>query len=117
MAADRYDIHVFPSEEDEVFYAVSPAFGSGLSAFGDTPEEALAEFRKVLEAAVGVYREEGWELPRPRTHSGQLRVRMPQSLHAQLALVAQAERVSLNTLIVSYLAERAGYKSKSGRPC
>ena len=110
MAANQNDIHVFFSDEDGVYFAVSPEFGPGLSAFGDTPEEALAEFRTVLEAAEEVYQEEGWELPRPRTHSGQLRVRMPQSLHAQLSLMAQAERVSLNTLIVSHLAERAGYK-------
>jgi hypothetical protein len=45
------------------------------------------------------------ELPRPAaTVSGQLRVRMPRSIHAALIDEAEAEGVSLNQLIVSKLA-------------
>jgi predicted HicB family RNase H-like nuclease len=40
--------------------------------------------------------------------SGQIRVRMPRTLHQRLAGRARIEDVSLNTLIVSLLAEGIG---------
>jgi RNA polymerase sigma-B factor len=44
------------------------------------------------------------------THSGRLLVRMPQSLHAELARVAEHEGVSLNTLITGALASAVGWR-------
>jgi RNA polymerase sigma-B factor len=44
------------------------------------------------------------------THSGRLLLRMPQSLHAELARVAEREGVSLNTLISSALASAVGWR-------
>jgi hypothetical protein len=44
------------------------------------------------------------------THSGRLLVRMPQSLHAELARVAEHEGVSLNTLITGALASSVGWR-------
>jgi RNA polymerase sigma-B factor len=46
----------------------------------------------------------------PQTHSGRLLVRMPQSLHAELARVAEHEGVSLNTLITGALASSVGWR-------
>jgi RNA polymerase sigma-B factor len=46
----------------------------------------------------------------PSTHSGRLLVRMPQSLHAELARVAEHEGVSLNTLITGALASSVGWR-------
>jgi RNA polymerase sigma-B factor len=53
------------------------------------------------------------EEPQPQqqsTHSGRLLVRMPQSLHAELARVAEHEGVSLNTLITGALASSVGWR-------
>ena len=47
------------------------------------------------------------------THSGRLLVRMPQSLHAELARVAEHEGVSLNTLITGALASSVGWRDGS----
>jgi RNA polymerase sigma-B factor len=44
------------------------------------------------------------------THSGRLLVRMPQSLHAELARVAEREGVSLNTLITGALASAVSWR-------
>lgn len=41
-------------------------------------------------------------------YSGQWRVRVPKSLHAELALRAKLEGVSLNTLIATLLAKGLG---------
>jgi RNA polymerase sigma-B factor len=48
--------------------------------------------------------------PQQATHSGRLLVRMPQSLHAELARVAEREGVSLNALITGALASAIGWR-------
>ena len=53
----------------------------------------------------------GNEPPAPRTledYSGQFRVRLPRWLHAGLASQAERESVSLNSLVISYLAAAFG---------
>jgi RNA polymerase sigma-B factor len=44
------------------------------------------------------------------SHSGRLLVRMPQSLHAELARTAEREGVSLNALVTSALASAVGWR-------
>ncbi len=63
---NRYSFNVFWSDEDESYIALSPEFPR-LSAFGDTPEQALVEIKAVVELAIETYNEEGWPLPQPRT--------------------------------------------------
>jgi hypothetical protein len=46
----------------------------------------------------------GREDPEPPGHSGRLLLRMPQTLHAELARAADREGVSLNTFITGALA-------------
>ncbi len=105
-----YSFNVFWSDKDEAFIAVSPEFPN-LSAFGDTPEEALAELQPIIEIAIEGYKENGWPLPTPRPQagrSGQLLLRLPRNLHAAAALHAGLDDVSLNTWIVAALAEKLG---------
>lgn len=104
----RYRIELFWSDEDGEFVATAPQFGTGVSALAPTPERALQEMQIVLEMIEGIYREDGHDLPTTPGFSGQLRVRMPKSLHATLAARARLEEVSLNTLIVSYLSSCVG---------
>jgi predicted RNase H-like HicB family nuclease len=106
----NYTFSIFWSEEDEAFIAICPDF-PGVSAFGDTEEQALAEAKIALKLAIETYEEEGWELPKPKVldkYSGQMRVRFPKSLHAMLAEQAQREGVSINTLVVNYTAQGVG---------
>ncbi|HZJ09159.1 MAG TPA: type II toxin-antitoxin system HicB family antitoxin [Trueperaceae bacterium] len=106
--SDRYSIQVLADEQDGGFVAVSPEF-PGVSAFGDTRDEALEEVRTALELAIETYEEEGWPLPEPAAFlaqelpSGEFRVRLPRSVHAQLGRRAAAERVSQNQLVVTYV--------------
>jgi hypothetical protein len=53
-----------------------------------------------------VYAEFGYT-PLARRFSGNVRVRLPTELHRALATQAKHQGVSLNTLIVSYLADKA----------
>ena len=60
-----YHINVFYSEEDAVLRRGHPDL-QYCSAFGETPEEALAEVRKAMEAWINAAREAGKPVPEPR---------------------------------------------------
>ncbi|MEO8391671.1 MAG: type II toxin-antitoxin system HicB family antitoxin [Chloroflexota bacterium] len=60
-----YHINVFYSEADEGYIADIPDL-EPCSAFGDTPEEAVAEVMRVKEAWLEVARAEGLPIPAPR---------------------------------------------------
>lgn len=110
---DKYSINVIWSDEDDCFVATVPEF-PGLSAFGDTKAEAMSEAEIALCGFLKVYEEDGCPLPKPhkaKEFSGQIRIRIPKSLHAELSRLARQEGVSLNTVIVSLLSERQRYKS------
>jgi len=60
-----YHINIFFSEEDGGYIADIPDLQS-CSAFGDTPEAALAELEKAKEAWLQAAREAGKPIPPPR---------------------------------------------------
>lgn len=60
----RHSYNVFWSDNDGGYIAISPEFPR-LSAFGDSPEAALAELRGLLDDAVELFKSEGWPLPTP----------------------------------------------------
>ena len=69
----------------------------------------MSELNTAAEAYFEALEEAGKSLPLPEKvipFSGQLRLRMPKSLHASLSSGAEREGVSLNTYIVSLLSER-----------
>ncbi len=106
----HYSFNATWSERDGAYVATCPEF-PGLSAFGSTPAKAIEEAGIALGLFIEEYEADGVLLPEPRmlpSHSGQIRLRMPKYLHAQLAQYANQEGVSLNTLIVSYLSEAVG---------
>jgi len=60
-----YHINIFFSNEDGGYIADIPDL-EACSAFGRTPEEALAEVEKAKEAWLEVARESGQAIPVPR---------------------------------------------------
>lgn len=62
---NKYAIHIFWSDEDDGFIGICDEF-PGLSAFGDTREEALKETQIALKLMIEHYRESGQTLPQPR---------------------------------------------------
>jgi len=104
----QYPVSVKWSDEDEGFIAVVPGV-QGLSAFGESQGEALRELNIAAHAYFESLRHAGRPLPEFEKivpFSGQIRLRMPKSLHAELSRCAEREGVSLNTYIVSLLSER-----------
>lgn len=113
--ARRYPVAVCWSAEDGEYVATSSSFPY-LSALAASQEEALAEFQTVLEAVIELAREDGTPLPDPspaRDYSGNLRVRLPKSLHRDLDTAAHADNVSLNTFIVTQLSRAVGRRPEA----
>ncbi len=103
----KYSFNLRYSEEDGGYIAISPEF-HGLSAFGESPEEAIEEAKVALELFVETYEEENKPLPEPnlsKDHSGQIRIRLPKSLHQRLSMQAEEEGTSINTLMIQYISE------------
>lgn len=114
---NKYSFNIAWSEEDEEFVATCPAF-PGLSALGETEEEALTEAKVALRLFIKTCEEKSIPLPEPQIiqqYSGQFRVRLTKTLHRKLAQQAEVEGVSLNSLILSYLSEFAGIKTEAKR--
>lgn len=63
---NKYTLQIFWSEEDEAFVAVCREL-HGLSAFGETREEALREAQIALDLIIETYRENGISLPEPES--------------------------------------------------
>jgi predicted HicB family RNase H-like nuclease len=76
----------------------------GADFYGKTPKELRSEFRKSLAVFLEVCREKGIE-PR-RSYSGKFNLRIPPELHEKLAIAAQAEGKSINTLAQEALEYR-----------
>jgi predicted RNase H-like HicB family nuclease len=114
----RYSLRIQWSPEDESFVATCPEF-PGLSAFGETYEEAGREARDAMAGMIEVLQEDGEALPEAQEvqdYSGQLRLRLPKSLHRSLAEAAVREGVSLNTHIVTLLSARNAAKNGRFKP-
>ena len=110
----KYSMQLFWSEEDKEYVALIPEFPH-LSALAGTPEEAVREAQVVAGLFLEVIAERGEDAPQPQIlsrYSGEIRVRMPRTLHQKLAGRAQMENVSLNTLMVTLLAEGIGAREE-----
>ncbi len=104
---NKYAISIKWSDEDNGFIATIPGI-QGLSAFGTTRNKALSELNIAAEAYFESLKNAGRPFPSENkiiAYSGQLRLRMPKSLHAALASGAANDGVSLNTYIITLLSE------------
>jgi RNA polymerase sigma-B factor len=78
----------------------------GCEAHGDTIEAAVRAIEVAIDERIEDAVANGQELPEPRSaasYSGRLMLRMPRSLHAELARAAERDEVSLNRFIASSL--------------
>ena len=106
----RYSVVVAWSEDDGEYVATSPEWPE-LSWLASSEPEAIRGLRAVIREAIEILAEQGTPIPSPRAqpaYSGQIRLRMPKSLHQAMAARADQEGVSLNTLALSYISRGIG---------
>lgn len=104
-----YNIIIKPvSDEAGNYFAARVLEFDGCIATGETKEEAHNNIYEVLEGFIEDMIEEAEEMPEPISDgdfSGNLRVRMPKSLHKNLSQAAKLEGVSLNQYIIHKLSK------------
>ncbi len=116
-----YAVEMRPIAEEEGggYTACIPQLGR-FSAVGDgdTPEAAYADLRAALPSLVADWLAQGVAIPETgeedllASYSGRLALRVPKSLHAQVAARAQREGVSINQFIATTLAQEVGPPSR-----
>jgi len=105
---DGYTLHVFLDDDGEylAYFVEMP----NVSAFGESPEEALRELRIAWEAVKESYHKHGEPIPvapARKEYSGQFNVRIDRRLHRALAMEAAKAGVSLNAIVSQKLANSA----------
>jgi len=98
-------------DEGEKFWIAEVPELPGCKSHGSTVEEAVKSVEEAKKDWILDSLKEGEEVPTPverDRYSGRMLVRMSRSLHRSLALIADAENLSLNQLIVTMLAKEAG---------
>ena len=105
-----YPFEILPLSKDEGGgYAITFPDLAGCRSDGASPEKALENGRLALADWLAVATEFGDAVPAPFSSvSGRFVQRVPKSLHRQLVDEAKIDGVSLNTLVVSLVAEGLG---------
>lgn len=90
----------------------------GCMSDGETEAQAVSNGLDAFKVWVAARRDAGKEIPAPLYRpdtvpemSGKFVTRLPKSIHAKLAERAKAEGVSLNTLVLAFVAEGLGRRA------
>jgi antitoxin HicB len=108
-------------EDDERQWRATVDELAGCEARGATPADAAARVPAAIADWMASAHAAGREVPEPRgnrkpAHSGRLLLRMPQSLHSDLAEEAEREQVSLNAYINTLLVARRQRLGEAAAP-
>lgn len=110
--AKPYTIRVVHDHDDDFEgFVASVEELPGVITQGESIEEAVAQIRDAMVGWLSVAIEDGVPIPEPRdpdAFSGRFLLRLPKSLHAELARQAEIEGVSLNQYVTVTLARAAG---------
>ena len=110
-----FEIRPLPKDDGGGYSIVFPDL-PGCRSDGATPEEAIENGRDALQSWLAVAREFNDPVPKPiQAVSGRFVQRVPRSLHARLVAQAEAEGVSLNTLVVSLVSLGLGHQQAGAR--
>jgi predicted HicB family RNase H-like nuclease len=104
MTVEGFHARIEYDAETDQFRGEILGLNGGADFYGRNPKELRSEFKKSLQVFLEVCKEKGIE-PR-RSYSGKFNLRIPPELHEQLAIVAQAEGKSINTVAQEALQQR-----------
>ena len=104
MTVDGFQAKIEYDTELDMFRGEILGLSGGADFYGKNPKELRAEFKKSLHVYLDLCREKGIE-PR-RQFSGKFNLRISPELHEKLAIAAEAEGKSINTIALEALRER-----------
>ena len=104
MTIDGYQAKIEYDEDLDLFRGDILGLNGGADFYGKDPKELRLEFKKSLSTFLEVCLEKGIE-PR-RNFSGKFNLRISPELHERLAIAAQAEGKSINSLAQEALQSR-----------
>jgi predicted HicB family RNase H-like nuclease len=104
MTVEGYQARIEYDPDADLFRGEILGLSGGADFYGKNPRELRAEFKKSLQVFLQVCAEKGIE-PQ-RSYSGKFNLRIPPELHQRLAIVAQAEGKSINSLAQEALIQR-----------
>ena len=102
-----YRIELMPDQEEGGFVVSFPDL-PGCLTIGETIEDAYKNAEDAKQEWLLAAMEDGIEIPEPdsiESYSGQFKLRLPRSLHRQLALQSKREGVSMNQYCVYLLSQ------------
>lgn len=106
MSANHYTYRITWSPQDQEFVATAAEFPH-LSWLEGDPGAALTGLVRLIDEVLEDMRATGEAPPVPladRPYSGKFNVRVPSSLHRELAIAAAEQGISLNRLVSDRLA-------------
>ena len=107
-----FEVRPLSAEEGGGFLISYPDFSDCISD-GETIDEALANGKDALKSTITALKAKELPVPAPNgggVASGKFVARVPKTVHARLTSRAKAEGVSLNTLVLTFIAEGLGRK-------
>ena len=102
-----YRMEIIPDKEEGGFVVSYPELPGCISC-GETLEEAIASADDAKKEWLYAALEDGRDIPMPdnlNAYSGQLRLRMPKSLHKRLAIKSKEEGISMNQYCIYLLSK------------
>lgn len=107
-----YRVEIYPEPDGSGYTALIPEL-PGCMTCADTLEELWSMIEEAKGGWLEISLEDGDYIPEPapieiEEYSGKFVVRLPTSLHQQLAKRAEQEKTSLNQLVVMLLADSMG---------
>lgn len=104
------------TKEDGGGYLIEFPDLPGCMSDGETIDEAIENGQDAIRAWIEAAKETNNKIPKPgelENQSGKWVQRVPKSIHLRLVNRAKEEGVSLNTLVITMLAESLGGESRS----
>ena len=112
-----FEVRPLAADEGSGYLISFPDFAECISD-GETVGEAVANGRDALKATIAALKAMKLPVPAPNggsVASGKFVARVPKTIHAQLATRARAEGVSLNALVLTFIAQGLGAAAGRGR--
>ncbi|WP_123052782.1 type II toxin-antitoxin system HicB family antitoxin [Clostridium sp. JN-1] len=110
----KYKVELIPDEDGT--YAVRIPKLRGCISCGDTVQEALEMIEDAKKCWLEAALEDGINIPEPgevNSYSGEFRIRMPKSLHQDLAIEAEKEGISMNQYCIYLLSKEFGKNKRA----